>query len=136
MGRYSRAKRLPEIDSGCRLLIVPLFRGSSRFESWILSHHSRFKVTCEFNNHEIDDDDDDEWESQLLKVNRYESELLTNEQSQPESQKGFFVFFPIFCTLVTGPRRSSSLELSDTRVYEPQMQARLGPTVASQPLRK
>jgi len=31
-------------------------------------------------------------------------------------------FFP----LVTGPRRSLSLKLSDTRVYEPQIQARLG----------
>ena len=28
--------------------------------------------------------------------------------------------------LVTGPRRSLSLKLSDTRVYEPQMRARLG----------
>jgi len=27
---------------------------------------------------------------------------------------------------VTGPRRSLSLELSDTRVYEPQIRARLG----------
>ena len=34
----------------------------------------------------------------------------------------FFFFF----TLVTGPRRSSSLKLSDTRVYEPQIRARLG----------
>ena len=31
------------------LLIVPLFRGSSRFESLIVSHHSRYKVTCECN---------------------------------------------------------------------------------------
>ena len=31
-------------------------------------------------------------------------------------------------TLVTGPRRSLSLELSDTRVYEPQIRARLGTT--------
>jgi len=29
-------------------------------------------------------------------------------------------------TLVTGPRRSVSLKLSDTRVYEPQIRARLG----------
>ena len=34
----------------------------------------------------------------------------------------FFFFF----TLVTGPRRSLSLKLSDTKVYEPQIQARLG----------
>ena len=33
-----------------------------------------------------------------------------------------------FCTLVTGPRRSLSLKLSDTRVYEPQIRARLGTT--------
>ena len=31
-----------------------------------------------------------------------------------------------FFTLVTGPRRSLSLRLSDTRVYEPQTRARLG----------
>jgi len=34
------------------------------------------------------------------------------------------VFF--FFTLVTGPRRSLSLKLSDTKVYEPQIRARLG----------
>ena len=33
--------------------------------------------------------------------------------------KCFFFFF----TLVTGPRRSLSLKLSDTRVYEPQIRA-------------
>ena len=33
-----------------------------------------------------------------------------------------------FLTLVTGPRRSSSLQLSDTRVSEPQIRARLGTT--------
>jgi len=33
-----------------------------------------------------------------------------------------------FFTLVTGPRRSSSLQLSDKRVYEPQIRARLGTT--------
>ena len=31
-----------------------------------------------------------------------------------------------FLTLVTGPRRSMSLKLSDARVYEPQIRARLG----------
>jgi len=31
------------------------------------------------------------------------------------------VFFFFFFTLVTGPRRSLSLELRDTRVYEPQI---------------
>ena len=32
----------------------------------------------------------------------------------------------LFFTLVTGPRRSLSLKLSDTRVCEPQIRARLG----------
>ena len=36
--------------------------------------------------------------------------------------------FLFFFTLVTGPRRSLSLKLSDTRVYEPQLRARLGTT--------
>ena len=35
---------------------------------------------------------------------------------------------PSSLTLVTGPRRSLSLELSDTRVYEPEIRARLGTT--------
>ena len=35
-----------------------------------------------------------------------------------------------FFTLVTGPGRSSGLKLSDTRVYEPQIRARLGTTTA------
>ena len=38
-----------------RLLIVPLFRGSSRFESMILSHNSR-RVTCECNEEDINHD--------------------------------------------------------------------------------
>ena len=37
-------------------------------------------------------------------------------------------FFFFFFTFVTGPRRSLSLKLSDTRVYEPQIRARLGTT--------
>ena len=36
-------------------------------------------------------------------------------------------FFFLF-TLVTGPRRSLRLKLSDARVYEPQIRARLGTT--------
>ena len=36
---------------------MPLFRGSSRFESLILSDYSRF--ACECNQEEINDDDDD-----------------------------------------------------------------------------
>ena len=51
-----RVQRIAEVDSSCRPLIVPLFRGSSRFESLILSHHSRF--TCECNKEEINDDDE------------------------------------------------------------------------------
>jgi len=35
-------------------------------------------------------------------------------------------FFFFFFTLVTGPRRSLSLKLSDARVCEPQIRARLG----------
>ena len=37
--------------------------------------------------------------------------------------------FLFFFTLVTGPRRSLILKLSDTRVYEPQIRARLGTTL-------
>jgi len=37
---------------------VPLCRGSSMFESLILSHHSKF--TCECNEEDINDDDDDD----------------------------------------------------------------------------
>ena len=39
---------------------------------------------------------------------------------------GLFGDFFFFFTLVTGPRRSLSLKLNDTRVYEPQIRARLG----------
>ena len=35
----------------------------------------------------------------------------------------FWDFFFFFFTLVTGPRRSLSLKLSDTKVYEPQIRA-------------
>ena len=38
------------------------------------------------------------------------------------------VLFFFFFTLVTGPRRSLSLKMSDKRVYEPQIRARLGTT--------
>ena len=44
--------------------------------------------------------------------------------NSPVDRRGDFFFF--FFTLVTGPRRSLSLKLSDTRVYEPQIRARLG----------
>jgi len=42
----------------------------------------------------------------------------------PYSRQVFFFFI----TLVTGPRRSLSLKLSDTSVYEPQIRARLRTT--------
>ena len=38
---------------------MPLFRGSSRFESLILSHHSR-KITCACDEEDINDDKDDD----------------------------------------------------------------------------
>ena len=38
------------------------------------------------------------------------------------------LYFFFFFTLVTGPRRSLSLKLCDTRVYEPYIRARLGTT--------
>ena len=43
---------------------------------------------------------------------------------RPEPRYLFFFFF----TLFTGPRRCLNLKLSDIRVYEPQIQARLGTT--------
>jgi len=48
-GARPAGETFPAVDSTCRLLIVPLFRGSSRFERLILSHRSRHKVTCECN---------------------------------------------------------------------------------------
>jgi len=44
-------------------------------------------------------------------------------QEDLEGMHECFCFF--FFTLVTGPRRSLSLKLSGTRVYEPQIRARL-----------
>ena len=52
------------------------------------------------------------------------SSLRSSSSSSSTSRSlplSFFCF-----TLVTGPRRSLSLNLSDTGVYEPQMRARLG----------
>ena len=42
------------------------------------------------------------------------------------SSSATVLFF--FFSLVTGPRRSLRLKMSDTRVYEPQIRARLGTT--------
>ena len=47
-------------------------------------------------------------------------------QTRDAARKGQgAVFFLFFFTLVTCPRRSLSLELSDTRVYAPEIRARL-----------
>ena len=52
----SRPKRVPDVDSSCRLLIVPPFCVSSRFESF---YHTTRKVTCECNEEDTNDADDD-----------------------------------------------------------------------------
>ena len=41
--REEELEKVQEVDSRCRLLLVPLFCGSSRFESLILSYHFRFQ---------------------------------------------------------------------------------------------
>ena len=50
-----RPERVSEADSSCMLLMVPLFRGRSRFESLIFSHQSRLNVTCECFKEEVVD---------------------------------------------------------------------------------
>ena len=63
-------------------------------------------------------------------VQQFRAGLLEADRSKlllPGVGALFFFFF-FFFTLVTGPRRSLSLKLSDTRVYEPQVRARLGTT--------
>ena len=60
MAGVGAAHKIAELDSSCRLLIVPLFRGNSRCESLILSHHFRFNVTCERYKEEFNDDEDDD----------------------------------------------------------------------------
>ena len=52
--------------------------------------------------------------------------VFCRERGLVLSREGAGLLF--FFTLVTGPRRSLSLELSDARVYEPQIRARLGTT--------
>ena len=76
-------------DNSCRLLIVPLFRGSSRFESLILLHY--FMFTCEYNKEETKDDKDDNYAS------------IVNF--------GWCQLRVVF--------KISSLQLSDANVYEP-----------------
>ena len=55
-GGQSEHRKVAQVGSSCRLLIVPLFLGSGRFESLILSHHSMF--TCECDKDDINDEDD------------------------------------------------------------------------------
>jgi len=51
-------------------------------------------------------------------------DLATHDAGGVEDERrGLLLLF--FCTLVTGPRRSLSLKLSDTRVYEPQIRGLL-----------
>jgi len=54
------------------------------------------------------------------------NKLLATSQKRKAASTLNPLFF--FFTLVTGPRRSLSLKLRDTRVYEPQIRARLGTT--------
>ena len=61
----------------------------------------------------------------LALTGSFDSEFARQRPRGVGSSQNFFFFF---CTLVTGPRRSLSLKLSDTRVYEPQIRARLGTT--------
>ena len=46
---------------------------------------------------------------------------------------GAYAFFLFFLTLVAGPRRSLNLKLSETRVYEPQIRARMQNRVGLSP---
>jgi len=62
-------------------------------------------------------------ESMSLKYEPASEPLHILDNQFPDIAQVFFVF-----TLVTGPRRSLSLKLSDARVYEPQLRARLGTT--------
>jgi hypothetical protein len=55
-----------------------------------------------------------------------EIRILHSDAPLASHLPAIFLFF--FFTLVTAPRRSLSLKLSDTRVYEPQIKACLGTT--------
>jgi len=61
-----------------------------------------------------------------LVVQSYLAEKPSSLPSSDMSPQVPFVFF--FFTLDTGPRRSLSLDLSDTRVCEPQTRARVPPS--------
>ena len=64
------------------------------------------------------------WQAWKRRPMRPTASSTRESASNPEVRIFFFFFF----TLVTGPRRSLSLKLSDTRVYEPQIRARLETT--------
>jgi len=69
---------------------------------------------------------------------RYKSfrsfDLYSSRSRVVASFAGVLVIGPgvFFFTLVTGPRRSLSLELSDTRIYAPQIRARLECVLSTQ----
>jgi len=54
--------------------------------------------------------------------------IKKREEADREYERVVGAVFYFCFTLVTGPRRSLILKLSDTRVYEPQIRARLGTT--------
>ena len=60
---------------------MPLFRGSSRFEGLILSHHFRFNVTCKCNKEEIDDDDNDDGDDDLIRGNLFFFSLTSKKNT-------------------------------------------------------
>jgi len=52
------------------------------------------------------------------------AQLLVGVREDAPARRAVSLLFFFFFTLVTGPRRSLCLKLSDTRVYEPQIRAR------------
>ena len=54
--------------------------------------------------------------------------MMSEKRSETVPPASSRISLLLFFTLVTGPRRSLSLKLSDTRVYEPQIRACLGTT--------
>ena len=54
----SSSSRRPSAEKACGVTSSGFARACSRFESLILSHHSRF--TCKCNKEDITDDDDDQ----------------------------------------------------------------------------
>ena len=71
---------------------------------------------------------DDKLRKRLLK-NRLSAER-SRQRKQVRHASPFFFFF---VTLVTGPRKSLGLKLSDTRVYEPQIRFDLAWSVSPHP---